>query len=381
MCGLLGLAFNGEQEVNPHKAAYLVTQLMNANESRGGDSYGVALINPDAGTVTSYKYTGRITKDAYNKSWQRMLRDLQRRVVDKEPVILLGHNRKATTGAVTVRNSHPFVFGAPGDGKFVAGAHNGWLSDWSKIKDHLDIKNEIQVDSEVIFRAVQRKLADKEDPKQTVYNMDEHGAVAVTWVDDRDLWRLHFYRGTNPLSAVRVDNMLVWSSTDHHLASVTLGMVDPKKITTLSRGQYIGYDVANAKVVEGDVGTGSRFFAYIGGKGSAAGRPYSGAYSSDEHDWWENTGRAAPSSRQLPSSGTVVTSSNNSHLGMVGVAVFSRIESNRKQDKCLSCDETGNRWEFLWVKDVPMCSVCYYMKVLDPITAQAQSNSNNVEYN
>lgn len=129
MCGLFGWQLSPEamREGDP---LVLATVLAFNSERRGDDSWGVAMRNPaQVPAVTLLKNIGSIKKTC--------------RVPHIVASQVLGHTRKMTTGAVSLRNAHPFAFGN------IVGAHNGWLYEHHKL--NTKHKRECQVDSEHIF--------------------------------------------------------------------------------------------------------------------------------------------------------------------------------------------------------------------------------------
>src|SRR3546814_11475199 len=64
-------------------------------------------------------------------------------------LMLFGHNRAATKGAVNQENAHPFNHGD------IVGCHNGTLYNVTNLDDHKDFK----VDSENIFYDMSRNGA------------------------------------------------------------------------------------------------------------------------------------------------------------------------------------------------------------------------------
>src|SRR3546814_3056993 len=82
-------------------------------------------------------------------------------------LMLFGHNRAATKGAVNQENAHPFNHGD------IVGCHNGTLYNVTNLDDHKDFK----VDSENIFYDMSRNGA-----KATIAKLQ--GAFALCWYDE-----------------------------------------------------------------------------------------------------------------------------------------------------------------------------------------------------
>src|SRR5687768_8095589 len=109
MCGLLGLAVKKDTALTPEIAGFILSQLAYRNEGRGGDSFGVGLVDVTDKKVRLFKTVGKISdKGLFTKSWSHGVGELIDLMVAGKTVVALGHNRKATTGANSQRNAHPF---------------------------------------------------------------------------------------------------------------------------------------------------------------------------------------------------------------------------------------------------------------------------------
>jgi len=160
MCGLVGaIGRLGPTEKKMFRDMLVLDQV------RGFDSTGVVMVPYVANDSPV------IVKDigAAQNLWEYSTDQLfDHRGVVKVPVrALIGHNRAATTGQVTIDNAHPFQFGN------VYGAHNGSLTYWS----NLEGANDFDVDSKAIFKNIEVKGIDS-----TWDNL--YGAAALTWWDN-----------------------------------------------------------------------------------------------------------------------------------------------------------------------------------------------------
>lgn len=150
MCGLVGIIARkpGENLVSAFKAMLIADQV------RGKDSTGAFLVRKDLSTFL-YKELG--TPDGV----------LGGGVDYTNSILLMGHNRAATKGAVSVANAHPFEHGD------IILAHNGTL----RGRDGLS-KRHFTVDSEHIAHTI------SEDPKQMLEVIKNlNGAYCLTIYD------------------------------------------------------------------------------------------------------------------------------------------------------------------------------------------------------
>ena len=160
MCGIWGYQFVKEE--TPLRRSFtsrsiLVALLMHTMEDRGEDSWGVALrsdVDTNEQGIAIIKDVGPCTK-----------------LVD--PCLIaschqvMGHTRKASAGAVSKANAHPFRI------KHIVGMHNGSVTNYRDL--NTTHKRSCDVDSEHIFH----HLADGKD-------LDELAVSgAAVWVDTK----------------------------------------------------------------------------------------------------------------------------------------------------------------------------------------------------
>ena len=190
MCGLVGaIGRLGPTEKKMFRDMLVLDQV------RGFDSTGVVLVPYVANDSPV------ILKDvgAAQNLWEYDTGQLfDYRGVVKVPVrALIGHNRAATTGQITIDNAHPFQFGN------VYGAHNGSLTYWS----NLEGADEFDVDSKAIFKNIEVKGIDS-----TWDNL--YGAAALTWWDN-DSGHLNMIRNSERplwLCYNKAKTALFWAS-------------------------------------------------------------------------------------------------------------------------------------------------------------------------
>src|SRR5687767_11552959 len=130
MCGIVGLI--SKSGSFPFYAEDLFTNMLRMDSIRGEDSTGIFGVTKDGncdivkGNADGYLFTR--TGD-YQEFINRM---------GKHYRIVVGHNRSATTGAVTAENAHPFRE------KHIVLVHNRTIHNKEKLN------NEVEVDSHAI---------------------------------------------------------------------------------------------------------------------------------------------------------------------------------------------------------------------------------------
>ena len=157
-CGLIG--YSGEVPYNLDK----IKILFMFNESRGKHSSG--FYNHNIG----FHPNSRLKK-AVGETTKALLPSMQPTLTN----LLIGHTRQATMpNANEASCAHPFMFGT------TVGAHNGIVNNYKEIIKKYELEETINVDSEVIFAAIEKA----KDPMEVLRNLEGKFAVIFTNTDD-----------------------------------------------------------------------------------------------------------------------------------------------------------------------------------------------------
>ena len=398
MCGLLGIAVQKGSGLSPDLAGYLLTRLMNSNEGRGGDSYGLGVVVPETSDVRMYKTVGRISSAGLsNKTWRKGIFAVMDTISAQKTVVALGHNRKATTGKNSERNAHPFLCGKPGREDFVIGAHNGIISPWQEIIKAWKLEScAMEVDSEVLFRGMQKFSAIEKSDIKVLSELIPLGMIASTYM--QDLKTLSLYQGDNPLSLAIGDGFVIWSSLKIHLDDHTFGM--NVKTQMVGTGTVAKLDLETFKITTHNVSPSNTLRNIIEPPTHGYGVPrsrgvFQGRTYFDSQRYAEGYRRTFGVDHEeieeaLESKHTHIIPfhpHNSYGYNQKGGTILDEIPSvsisspRNKHDKSVCCcckgyDSSGETvddvepWELLWHRGEELCTTCYYYMVQSAAEAE-----------
>ena len=143
MCGLAGILLQPTErpEADWQEIRRLFTATLIANEQRGRDAAGVAVIQRD-GTHHLLKRPGPASELVLTRPYQEILA-----AVDADTTCLLGHARLPTKGSPQNNaNNHPLLVG------HTLGIHNGVICNDDELFAAYSLPRQAEVDSEILFR-------------------------------------------------------------------------------------------------------------------------------------------------------------------------------------------------------------------------------------
>ena len=193
MCGIIGvIGKTAKQLINIHFDVF--TNMLVTDAVRGRDSTGVFGIdhnrNADIIKIASHPFNLLSTKEwetFRGKAWST-------------GQVLIGHNRKATEGAIKNINAHPFTSGP------IVLVHNGHITNFKSL---VPIKTRTNHNIEVDSHGIAYLLATNEPVK--VFK-DIRGAYAIVWYDVMKK-RLSFIRNEErPLAMIESNNAYYFAS-------------------------------------------------------------------------------------------------------------------------------------------------------------------------
>ena len=190
MCGIIGMVAKTEQgffqmDVN------LFSQMLVADSLRGTDGTGVFGVYK-SGSISWVKVGAHpfaLLKSSKYDTWATaMIRKMD---------IVVGHNRKATSGTTNNENSHPFLH------EHIILVHNGSVSNHKQMGD-------TEVDSHAIAHSMVNK-----GYEETLASLD--GAFALVWFDMKDRALRIARNSQRPLYMVDDFNSIIFASEGYML--------------------------------------------------------------------------------------------------------------------------------------------------------------------
>ncbi len=186
MCGLFGFDLSRYQLPLERRVA-LAAVLATGNDNRGGDSWG--WFSPGRGTARGLGDIAGQTSKFFNSP------------------ILMAHTRKATIGAITKENSHPFDIGN------IIGAHNGMITNHEELNRLYE--RQCQVDSMHIFHHI--------NESRGLEDINGYGAISFIRKDEglNKVYLVKLSAGDLAVYGIGKDpdncKGVIWSSDEDHL--------------------------------------------------------------------------------------------------------------------------------------------------------------------
>lgn len=192
MCGIVGIISRRKNGFwNIH--ADIFTRMLEFNSIRGEDSTGMFGVN-SRGEVEILKGDA----DGYLFTHSSEYAKMAKKIISSYNIVI-GHNRKATAGAVTPENAHPFQ-----EGRIVV-VHNGVVRNFDKFKKDITDASEVEVDSHALAH-----LLAKQDAQGALEQIN--GAFALVWYDSESETLNLARNDERPLGLIEYDDMWIISS-------------------------------------------------------------------------------------------------------------------------------------------------------------------------
>jgi len=193
MCGIVGLVTKSTNGCTAFQQE-LFAEMLVCDAIRGEDSTGIFAVN-NSGNVTYIKLASHPFNLLKTSEYLTLKQDSW-----NSGRILVGHNRKASSGAISNENAHPFAFGP------IVLVHNGFIDNFRSLVHHKEReKNNIEVDSHALTSLLARN-----DPMKIIPELK--GAFVIIWYNATEK-KLYFVRNTErPFSLVDINDGIYFAS-------------------------------------------------------------------------------------------------------------------------------------------------------------------------
>ncbi|MAF95105.1 MAG: hypothetical protein CMM60_05055 [Rhodospirillaceae bacterium] len=215
MCGIFGFIASKGSRLNGAVFGDTVSRLFKLSEPRGREATGLVIaVNGTAqvfkrGSAPSAMLNSPAYKSFMNENLSALKVDADGRL--EEPAAVIGHCRLVTSGTETIAGNNQPIIAAHS-----VGVHNGIVTNDDALwRLHPEITRELDSDSEVIFRLIDRHCADKPDiPAAVARVFDEiTGAASIAFFrDDADTMTLATNTGSLYHATLKDIGVFVFSS-------------------------------------------------------------------------------------------------------------------------------------------------------------------------
>lgn len=191
MCGIFGWIYRADTIVSDTQKTIIAAILSYGNDSRGGNSWGYAAISEaEENEIVILRGLGNLSPQS-----QELWRYAQ----------IMAHCRLATTGNISIENSHPFEIGG------IIGAHNGIIYNHEELNANHNRK--FNVDSMHLFAHLSEARP-----------MEElQGYGSIEWINRKNPHSVKLCKmnnGSLAIFAIQIDDhkeAVLWSSDSEHL--------------------------------------------------------------------------------------------------------------------------------------------------------------------
>jgi len=209
MCGLTGVILGRKRRTRDELLSIrtLFTGLLLLNQKRGHHATGIAVLRRD-GSATVFKRPVAASSLIQAEDYWHTLEP------DNAVTVILGHTRFKTQGSERRNaNNHPLETAA------CLGTHNGTILNADELFRTLRLPRTAEVDSEVLFRMVDRAKSDREFKSMLALCA---GSTSAAWVRRDAPGKLRLLKGDMPLDAAYAPKLraLFYSSEAWMLRSV-----------------------------------------------------------------------------------------------------------------------------------------------------------------
>jgi glucosamine 6-phosphate synthetase-like amidotransferase/phosphosugar isomerase protein len=227
MCGIAGIMMYQKNRTQKQLdwIKDLASELAVENQVRGTHATGIAVFGEDNYEVLKHN----VSADEFTQ-YDTYLEFMDRNINNKTHNILI-HTRYATQGSPSVNeNNHPI------ESATSIGIHNGMIYNDGELFHSENLFRLAEVDSEVIFRLVDKEMKNERENTKTVAEKLS-GVYAVAFVRKEERNILNYFRNSNPTTFAYIPelNITVFASQE---AFIRTG-INTTNITSHHSNQYV----------------------------------------------------------------------------------------------------------------------------------------------
>ncbi len=150
MCGIFGIFAKKDTKYSIRLIANLLRQIAIISESRGKETSGIAIRNPDNKKIQVIRSAMPVSELLKETDYQMQVTDKLKGNYHKSPITVIGHSRLVTNGSQLENNNNQPVVK---DG--IVAIHNGIIVNADELwKKHSNLKREFEIDTEVMLSIV-----------------------------------------------------------------------------------------------------------------------------------------------------------------------------------------------------------------------------------
>lgn len=211
MCGIAGIMMYPKKRTDNELRFIreLAGELAVENQVRGTHATGIATFGKDGYDVL--KHDVKAQDFIEYKAWEKFTN----KNITNDTYNILIHTRMSTQGSPTINdNNHPIVTATN------IGIHNGMIYNDDSLFAKESLYRQAQVDSEVIFRLVDKEIGnDRENTKNVAEKLSGVYAVAFVKKENRNI--LNYFRNNNPTTFAYIPslNITVFASLQTFIES------------------------------------------------------------------------------------------------------------------------------------------------------------------
>ena len=164
MCGIFGILLRDGHEISKKKIKFLLKDLFKLSESRGKESSGLAIIKKTEISVTKSNLPAKemLSLKETKNFFKEHLMDSN----NLGSISIIGHTRLVTDGNAEIHsNNQPIIT------EQNVGIHNGIIVNHNVLwHEHLYIKREFQVDTEILFKMINNSNSSNQSLEESIIN-------------------------------------------------------------------------------------------------------------------------------------------------------------------------------------------------------------------